>query len=73
MKSVMEQHGEGMPPMPREINVLCVRPLFGSAGPEVVLDVRLPGLSSTSPRMKREPSTFHRLQSQAIVPPIFSH
>ena len=41
---------------------------FGSAGPDVVLDVRLPGLSSTSPRVKREPSTFHRLQSQAIVP-----
>ena len=70
MKSVMEQHGEGMPPMPREINVSSFRPLFGSAGPDVVLDVRLPGpgLSSTSPRVKREPSTFHRLQSQAVVP-----
>ena len=64
MKSVMEQHGEGMQPMPREINVSSVRSLFGSAGPDMVLDVRLPGLSSTSPRVKREPSTFH----QAIVP-----
>ena len=45
-----------------------VRSLFGSAGPDVVLDVRLPGLSSTSLQVKMEPSTFHRLQSQAIVP-----